>query len=147
MPLTDYGPGDEITWGPCTDPRDPRWVEDDEAPLAQHEADEMAAEDIASTGVTVAEWLLAECHGIPLAADPVYTAALRDEQLQDAPTHVLLACIMTGTDRQANFARMFLRDRFDAAHRAEAGERAAELLREANGREHDPSDVGCEFDD
>lgn len=23
------GPGDEITWGPCIDPRDPRWPDDD----------------------------------------------------------------------------------------------------------------------
>ncbi len=23
--LTTYGPGDSATWGPCTDPRDPRW--------------------------------------------------------------------------------------------------------------------------
>lgn len=115
--------------------------------LADWEADEQAAEDIASTGYTVAHWLMAECETTPRATEPVYTGAIHDAQLQDAPTHVLLACLMTGTDRQAGFARMFLRDRFDAAHRAEAGERAAELLREANGPEHDPSDVGCEFDD
>lgn len=115
--------------------------------LADWEADEQAAEDIASTGYTVAHWLMAECEGTPRATEPVYTGAIHDAQLQDAPTHVLIACIMTGTDRQAGFARMFLRDRFDAAHRAEAGERAAELLREANGPEHDPASIGCEFDD
>lgn len=119
----------------------------EDTPLAEWEADEQAAEDIASTGVDVAEWLLAECEGVPAGFEPVYTNALLDEVLQDAPTHVLLACVMTGTDRQAAFARMFLRDRFDAAHRAEAAQRAAELLREANGPEDDPSSIGCEFDD
>ena len=115
--------------------------------LADWEADEQAAEDIASTGYDVAHWLMAECEGTPAALEPVYTAAIHDAQLQDAPTHVLLACIMTGTDRQAGFARMFLRDRFDAAHRVEAAQRAAELLREANGPERDPGSIGCEFDD
>lgn len=115
--------------------------------LADWEADEQASEDIASTGYDVAHWLMAECEDTPAALEPVYTAAIHDAQLQDAPTHVLLACIMTGTDRQAGFARMFLRDRFQAAHRAEIAQRAAELLREANGPERDPSSIGCEFDD
>lgn len=124
-----------------------RHLPDSHDGLADWEADEQAAEDIASTGYTVAHWLMSECEGTPRATEPVYTGGLHDAQLQDAPTHVLIACIMTGTDRQATFARMFLRDRFDAAHRAEAGERAAELLREANGPEHDPASIGCEFDD
>jgi hypothetical protein len=115
--------------------------------LADWEADEQASEDIASTGCDVAHWLMAECEDTPAALEPVCTAAIHDAQLQDAPTHVLLACIMTGTDRQAGFARMFLRDRFEAAHRAEIAQRAAELLCEANGPERDPSSIGCEFDD
>lgn len=119
----------------------------EDTPLSDWETEEQAAEDIASTGYTVAHWLMTECESDPRAIDPVYTGAVHDAQLQDAPTHVLIACLMTGTDRQAGFARMFLRDRFDTAHRAEAGERAAELLREANGPEDDPSSIGCEWDD
>ena len=115
--------------------------------LTDQDADEQAAEDIASTGYDVAHWLMAECDDTPAALEPVYTAAIHDAQLQDAPTHVLLACLMTGTDRQAGFARMFLRDRFEAAHRTEIAQRAADLLREANGPEDDPSAIGCEFDD
>ena len=135
MPLTDYGPGDEITWGPCTDPRDPRWDDSIDPPLAEWEADEQAADEISSTAANVAEWL----YTVTDHEDgwkPVETMKIADAALQDAPVHILLAVVMTGTDRQANLARMFLRDRYQAARADQIGERASELLLETNGPEH-----------
>lgn len=147
MPFTDYGPGDEITWGRCTDPRDPRWIESDETPLADWEADEIAEEEFASTAFEVADFLIDAVQLVDEAKQPVDTMRIHERDIQDAPIHVLLALIMTGTDQQANFARMFLRDHFKRTKAYWIGERAAELLREANGPEEDPSSIGCEFDD
>jgi hypothetical protein len=132
MHYTTLGPGDSPTWGPYLgDPNDPRNVGIEDDGLAQWEADEIAAEQIASTAAAVVDWLGNVCND-EASGEPVETHLIRDADLQDAPVAVLLACIMTGTDRQATFARMFLRDRFQAARADEITERSAELYEAAN---------------
>jgi hypothetical protein len=93
--------------------------------------DEMAAEQLASTAANVLDWLQSVCND-DASGEPVETNSIHDAQLQDAPAAVLLACIMTGSDRQAGFARMFLRERFEAARATEITERSAELIEQAN---------------
>lgn len=115
--------------------------------LADWEADEIAEEEFASTAFEVADFLIDAVQLVDEAKQPVDTMRIHERDIQDAPIHVLLALIMTGTDQQANFARMFLRDHFKRTKAYWIGERAAELLREANGPERDPGSIGCEFDD
>ena len=132
MHYTTLGPGDSATWGPYLgDPNDPRNVGIEDDGLAQWEADEIAAEQLASTAANVLDWLQSVCND-DASGEPVETNSIHDAQLQDAPVAVLLACIMTGTDRQAGFARMFLRERFEAARATEIAERSAELIEQAN---------------
>jgi hypothetical protein len=132
MHYTTLGPGDSPTWGPYLgDPNDPRNVGIEDDGLAQWEADEIAAEQLASTAANVLDWLQSVCND-DASSKPVETNLISDAQLQDAPAAVLLACIMTGTDRQATFARMFLRDRFQADRKDEITERSAELYEAAN---------------
>ena len=129
MHYTTLGPGDSATWPAYViDANDPR---NDYEGLAQWEADEIAAEQIASTAAAVVDWLGNVCND-DASSKPVETHLISDAQLQDAPVAVLLACIMTGTDRQATFARMFLRDRFQADRKDEITERSAELYEAAN---------------
>jgi hypothetical protein len=129
MHYTTLGPGDSATWPAYViDANDPR---NDYEGLAQWEADEIAAEQLASTAAAVVDWLGNVCND-DASSKPVETHLISDEQLQDAPVAVLLACIMTGTDRQATFARMFLRDRFQADRKDEITERSAELYEAAN---------------
>jgi hypothetical protein len=111
------------------DPQREIGIEDDG--LAQWEADEIAAELIASTAAAVVDWLGNVCND-DASSVPVETHLIRDADLQDAPVAVLLACIMTGSDRQAGFARMFLRERFESARATEITERSAELIEQAN---------------
>jgi hypothetical protein len=132
MHYTTLGPGDSPTWGPYLgDPNDPRNVGIEDDSLAQWEADEIAAEQIASTSANVLDWLQSVCND-DASSKPVETNLIHDADLQDAPAAVLLACIMTGTDRQAGFARMFLRERFEAARATEIAERSVKLIEQAN---------------
>jgi hypothetical protein len=129
MHYTTLGPGDSATWPAYViDANDPR---NDYEGLAQWEADEIAAEQLASTAAAVVDWLGNVCND-DASSKPVETNSIHDAQLQDAPVAVLLACIMTGTDRQATFARMFLRERFQADRADEITERSAELYEAAN---------------
>jgi hypothetical protein len=129
MHYTTLGPGDSATWPAYViDANDPR---NDYEGLAQWEADEIAAEQLASTAAAVVDWLGNVCND-DASSKPVETNSIHDAQLQDAPVAVLLACIMTGTDRQATFARMFLRERFQADRKDEITERSAELYEAAN---------------
>jgi hypothetical protein len=132
MHYTTLGPGDEATWPAYTGhPLDPRNSANDNNSLDEWEADEMAAEQLASTAANVLDWLQSVCND-DASGEPVETNSIHDAQLQDAPAAVLLACIMTGSDRQAGFARMFLRERFEAARATEITERSAELIEQAN---------------
>ena len=131
MHYTTLGPGDNATWPAHIVANDPREIGIEDDGLAQWEADEIAAEQIASTAAAVVDWLGNVCND-DASSKPVETHLISDAQLQDAPVAVLLACIMTGTDRQATFARMFLRDRFQAARADEITERSAELYEAAN---------------
>ena len=131
MHYTTLGPGDNATWPAHIVANDPREIGIEDDGLAQWEADEIAAEQIASTAANVLDWLQSVCND-DASSKPVETHLISDAQLQDAPVAVLLACIMTGTDRQATFARMFLRDRFQADRKDEITERSAELIEQAN---------------
>jgi hypothetical protein len=53
--LTTYGPGDSATWGPCTDPRDPRW-DGDREPSDNHRAD--AADELLADAWATSDWLI-----------------------------------------------------------------------------------------
>ena len=131
MHYTTLGPGDSATWPAHIVANDPREIGIEDDGLAQWEADEIAAEQIASTAANVVDWLGNVCND-DASSRPVETHLISDAQLQDAPVAVLLACIMTGSDRQAGFARMFLRERFEAARATEITERSAELIEQAN---------------
>jgi hypothetical protein len=131
MHYTTLGPGDHATWPAHIVANDPREIGIEDDGLAQWEADEIAAEQIASTAAAVVDWLGNVCND-DASSKPVETHLIPDAQLQDAPAAVLLACIMTGSDRQAGFARMFLRERFEAARATEIAERSAELYEAAN---------------
>ncbi len=131
MHYTTLGPGDNATWPAHIVANDPREIGIEDDGLAQWEADEIAAEQIASTAAAVVDWLGNVCND-DASSKPVETHLVSDAQLQDAPVAVLLACIMTGSDRQAGFARMFLRERFEAARATEITERSAELYEAAN---------------
>ena len=131
MHYTTLGPGDHATWPAHIVANDPREIGIEDDGLAQWEADEIAAEQLASTAAAVVDWLGNVCND-DASSKPVKTHLISDAQLQDAPVAVLLACIMTGTDRQATFARMFLRDRFQADRKDEITERSAELYEAAN---------------
>jgi hypothetical protein len=136
MHYTTLGPGDSPTWGPYLgDPNDPRNVGIEDDGLAHWEADEIAAEQLASTAADVSDWLAQQTDN-DAGWKPVETHLIHDAQLQDAPVSVLLACVMTGTDRQATFARMFLRDRFQTARATEIAERSAELYEAAANTYH-----------
>lgn len=136
MRITQYGPGDEITWGPCTDPRDPRWEEDEDR-LTKDDARDQARDELCSQAANVAEWLYTVVDN-PAGWEFVDTLRVDAGSLQDAPVHVLFAVIMTGTNEQANLARMFLRERYEAARADQIDDRADEILHEANGQEPDP---------
>jgi hypothetical protein len=131
MHYTTLGPGDHATWPAHIVANDPREIGIEDDGIAQWEADEIAAEQIASTAAAVVDWLGNVCND-DASSKPVETNSIHDAQLQDAPAAVLLACIMTGSDRQAGFARMFLRERFEAARKDEITERSAELYEAAN---------------
>lgn len=137
--LSSFGPGDEITWGaPTGNALDPR-TDDDDLPhgmIAFETAQEMAAEQISSTPGLVADWLSEMAADLTLRK-PVETMKIDEADIQGAPAHVLLALIMTGTDKQAGLARMFLRDRFEADYAECIDERANEILIEINGKPDD----------
>lgn len=123
-----------------------RHLPDNHEGLADWEADEIAEEEFASTAFEVADFLIDAVQLADEAKQPVDTMRIHERDIQAAPIHVLLALIMTGTDQQANFARMFLRDHYKRVKAFWIAERAAELLRNSSPP---PSvyDVGCEFDD
>jgi len=131
MHYTTLGPGDHATYPTHIVDNDPREIGIEDDGLAQWEADEIAAEQIASTAAAVVDWLGNVCND-DASSKPVETHLISDAQLQDAPVAVLLACIMTGSDRQAGFARMFLRERFEAARATEIAERSVKLIEQAN---------------
>ena len=131
MHYTTLGPGDEATWPAYTGHAlDPRNSADDDG-LDEWEADEMAAEQLASTADEMLSWL-SDVTRDDEASKPVETNSLDDSQLQDASAAVLLACIFVGDDRQANFARMFLRQRFEASRRQQISDLSAQLYARAN---------------
>ena len=142
------GPGDEATWPAYTGhPNDPRNDDLDDDTLDAESAQEMAAEQCASNPGMVSQWLADICD-TDGAWQPVETMRVHEASLQDAPVHILFAVMMTGTDQQAGFARMFLRDRFEEQHRAEIDERADELLLAANGLPDDtPAGYHNDYDD
>lgn len=115
--------------------------------MSDSDAAEVAEEEFASNAFEVADFLIDAVQLVDAAKQPIDTMRINERDIQGQPVHVLLALIMAGTDKQANLARMFLRDEFKRVKAYWIGERAAELLREANGPEHDPSSIGCEFDD
>ena len=139
MPITNLGPGDEATWpaytGGALDPRN----DDDDLPdgmIDFETAQEMAADEISSSPGLVADWLSEMAADLSLRK-PVETMKIHEGDIQGAPAHVLLALIITGTDKQAGLARMFLRDRFEADFADCINERADELLLAANGKPDD----------
>lgn len=125
MQITSFGPGDEITWGPCINPNDPRW--DDGDSLSECDAQSMAAEQVSATPAQVANWLEEQCSE---AWVPVETHEL-DEDLSELPTSGLLAMIMVGTHDQLRAARHELRARYERAQQEEIDDLAGELMLEA----------------
>lgn len=109
------------------------------------EAWTQAEEELASTPHEVAEFLFDSTAADGLSDLPVNTARINERDIQGQPVHVLLALVMTGTDKQAALARMFLRDAFREARLYAIGKRATEI--EADRPADYWSDVGCEFDD
>ena len=146
MKYTPYGPGDEITWGPCTDPRDPRWEEDDDF-ISEEEAYDMAADEIIATPYHAVWWLME--HALTDdALKPVATEQVTD-YLPEATLPQLVSLLMAGTERQVIDAAYELRERFinDKATQKTVAERAEEIMRDSQIEPPDAGDIGCEFDD
>ena len=116
------------------------------ASIDNWEAWEQAEEEFASTPHEVADWLFDAVSDHVGPDDVIDTMRINEHEIQGQPPHVLLALIMTGTDKQAGLARMFLRDAFKEARLYAIGQRATEI--EADRPvDYWGSDVGCEFDD
>lgn len=110
--ITSYGPGDEITWGPVMDSRDPRNDDDGEFHTEQSALDQ-AAEDVLATPYAWS-WFLSD---VIEQEEPVDTAMGADWFAGDATVDELLAVVMDCGDWVAvREARAELRDRF-MAHR------------------------------
>lgn len=136
MRITQYGPGDPETWGPCTDPRDPRWDDSFDPPIDEWEAESQARDEIGCTPYGMVWWL--QEHALTDdALKPVATEQVTDH-LPDATLPQLVALLMAGTERQIIDAAYELRERFmaDKATQELINERAVEILREVNGLEH-----------
>ena len=116
------------------------------ASIDNWEAWEQAEEEYASTPHEVAEWLFDSVAEQAGPDDVIDTMRINEHDIQGQPVHVLLALIMTGTDRQAGLARMFLRDAFKEARLYAIGTRATEIEADRPA-DYWSSDVGCEFDD
>lgn len=116
------------------------------ASIDNWQAWEQAEEEFASTPHEVADWLLDAVAEHVGPDDVIDTLRINEHDIQGQPPHVLLALIMTGTDKQAGLARMFLRDAFKEARLYAIGKRATEIEADRPADYWD-SDVGCEFDD
>lgn len=138
MNLSNYGPGDEITWpaytGGANDPRNDDFDPDE---LDANTARDMARDQLCTTSAGVADWLAKVCD-TDAGWTAVSTEQVDEADIHGAPAHILLALILTGTNEQAQAARHELRRAFIKASRSDIDDRAAELLREANG-------VACEL--
>ena len=76
-----------------------------------------AEEELLTDTKDFSAWLFDACD-CDEAEIPLNVMQIHESKIQGAPVHVLLALIMCGTDKQANLARMFLREawRLQYAH-------------------------------
>lgn len=111
--LTTYGPGDSATWGPCTDPRDPRWDGDFEPTDA--ELDQAKDEFLTDTFAT-SMWL--NDHLRAAEGTITTTGNLWHGDMTTADTDQLWVLILSGNDRQALRARHELVERMCASSTA-----------------------------
>ena len=97
----------------------------DEDGISAEEALEIAIADIESTPEIVADWLQAECS----SEDEAYSVDMLAHR-DSLTTPQLVALLWAGNDRQALGARYQLLERYRAAMRDLAQERADELIAE-----------------
>lgn len=119
------GPGDSATWGPCTDPRDPRWDDDGEF-HNEISANEQARDEVLATPFSIA-WFLNESSD---ETAPVDTLRSFDDCAKLTTGHLLALMWDSADVTQVMAAREELRTRFLAAVESDIEERAAELVGE-----------------
>jgi hypothetical protein len=129
--LTTYGPGDSATWGPCTDPRDPRW-DDDREPSDSHRAD--AADELLADAWTTSDWLA--CKVMQPEGGTTDVRGFEHLDMSEATVDQLWTLMLTGSDAQCLHARMELKDRILRDERTWINDRAMELM--ADSMNDDP---------
>jgi len=90
----DYGPGDEITWGPWSgDPSDPRAPEDFDR-LSEEDARDLAREQVLATPHEIAEFVWEHCFGHTkhVEVDSI------GEDIQGLPTATLMGLLIGATN-------------------------------------------------
>jgi len=128
---TPYGPGDSISWGRCSgDPMDPRTPEPDVEEISEDDAPDLAADLIRSTPAVWSQWLDAECNDDRDTLCPVTLTRILRSELRGLCVPELLVLLMTCPEKDMQQVRWQLVERFDAAHKAQAAEDAADMLRE-----------------
>ena len=130
--LTTYGPGDSATWGPCTDPRDPRWEDDERTPDDSHRAD--AADELLADTFSTSLWL---CDNLRQPENSTTSiAGFEDLDMSEATADQLWTLMLTGSDAQCLHARMEMKDRILRDERTWIDDRAMELM--ADSMNDDP---------
>jgi len=129
--LTTYGPGDSATWGPVSNPRDPRW-DGDREPSDSHRAD--AADELLADTFTTSLWL---CDNLRQPEGSTTSiAGFEDLDMSEATADQLWTLILTGSDAQCLHARMEMKDRILRDERTWIDDRAMELM--ADSMNDDP---------
>ncbi len=126
-----HGPGDSATWGPCTDPRDPRWDGDREPSVSQR-AD--AADELLADAWATSDWLIQNVRQPEGGTTSI--AGFKHLDMSEATTDQLWTLMLTGSDAQCLHARMELKERILRDERIWIDDRAMELM--ADSMNDDP---------
>jgi len=129
----EYGMGDEQTWGPVVDPRDPRaddppedWLDDDAAEM-------QAADECMADGYILADalWRLADCDK-PIGPATYEQLFGREWTPSEAHSLTLIAVLVSGGFENAALARVELNDRLrhSSAMKTAIEDRKRDLLAE-----------------
>jgi hypothetical protein len=124
MQYTTYGPGDSATWGPVSNPRDPRWEDDERTPDDNHRAD--AADELLADTFTTSLWLCDNLRQPECSTTDV--RGFEHLDMSEATVDQLWTLMLTGSDAQCLHARMELKDRILRDNKRWIADRAMELM-------------------
>jgi len=123
MHYTTLGPGDEATWGPVSNPRDPRW-DGDREPSDSHRAD--AADELLADAWTTSDWLA--CKVMQPEGGTTDVRGFEHLDMSEATVDQLWTLMLTGSDAQCLHARMEMKDRILRDNKRWIANRALELM-------------------